>query len=431
MLTDAWTPLRHHPDQSDAWRTKALYVAMACGRGSGKTEIARRYIVRWLPVKKPWHDPMYFYALPTVSQAKRVAWKKIKDLVPRHWIRKVNESEMLIETKYGSSLYVVGMDKPQRIEGTQWDGGVIDESCDQRPHSFERSILPALTHRNGWCWRIGVPKRTGIGAAEFRNFWEKCNAAKDGKSKAYCWPSSDILTPQQLAWHAENMDERDYDEQYNAKWGDLSGAIFYAFDPKQDVDAERAVYDPNAPIVVGSDFNVDPMAWIIAQRYPKTLIVLDELFIRNTNTPATLDRLWQRWQHHKGMFEFYGDATGQARKTSANKSDYLHIVNDSRFVKKRVYYPRTNPRRADRFASCNAMFRSADGQRHVVIHPRCVHLIADLTTRAYIEGTNEPDDVGDIGHITDAFGYPVHRLWPVSLDAPSEPPQVGVYDDHS
>jgi hypothetical protein len=162
MLSNAaWFQLRYHAQQAAMWRTKKRFVAAACGRGSGKTELARRRIVRFLPIKKPWADPMYFYALPTFAQARRVAWKKIKALIPREWCTKINESEMLIETVFGSSLYVVGMDKPQRIEGDQWDGGVVDESCDQKPKAFDLSIRPALTHRNGWCWRIGVPKRHG------------------------------------------------------------------------------------------------------------------------------------------------------------------------------------------------------------------------------------------------------------------------------
>src|SRR6185437_5009926 len=141
MLTPAWFPLRYHPAQTRVWRTKARFVALACGRGSGKTELSRRRLVRFLPVKKPWPDPIYFLAYPTRAQAKLVAWERIKALIPKEWIASpddIRESDLTIKTRFGSKLFLVGMNEPARIEGVQWDGGVIDESCDQWPGSFAR-----------------------------------------------------------------------------------------------------------------------------------------------------------------------------------------------------------------------------------------------------------------------------------------------------
>ena len=154
MLTPAWTQLRYHEQQAQLWRDPARFIAVRAGRGSGKTELARRRIVRMLPIEKPWSDPIYFYALPTFAQARRVAWRPIKKLIPPEWIKgNPSESELRIDTVFGATLYVIGMDKPQRYEGVQWDGGIIDESSDQRPDAFKLSFLPALAHRNGWCWR--------------------------------------------------------------------------------------------------------------------------------------------------------------------------------------------------------------------------------------------------------------------------------------
>ena len=112
-LTNAWTQLRSHKPQSDLWRTRARFVAVAAGRGSGKTELARRRLVRYLPVKKPWADPMYFYAAPTYAQARRIAWGPLKALIPPSWLKgQPSETDMVIRTVFGSSLHVIGMDKP-------------------------------------------------------------------------------------------------------------------------------------------------------------------------------------------------------------------------------------------------------------------------------------------------------------------------------
>lgn len=437
MLTDAWSELRPHRLQALLWRTRARYIAAACGRGSGKTELARRRVIRYLPVKKSWPDPLYFYALPTYKQARRVAWRPILNLIPKDWIKgRPNEVEMRIDTIFGSTLHVVGMDQPARIEGTQWDGGVIDESCDIKPGAFARSVLPALAHRNGWCWRIGVPKRVGVGAQEFKEFCK--SGAPPGTSwrdstcmhESYSWPSEDILTEEQLSWPRANLDPRDYNEQYRACWETVGGLVFYAFDEVLNI-SDQIAYNPELPLVIGSDFNVDPMAWIIGQingtinfstgEDTRKFLVFDELWMRNTNTKEALTRLAEKYSGHTNGFNFFGDATSRSRNTRASESDYIQIRNDNRFNSARIFYPRTNPKKANRFASCNALFCNAEGVRRFLVHPRCKNLIRDLNTRAYKEGTTEVDDYGDVGHITDALGYAIYKIFPMKIVYESTP----------
>lgn len=412
QLPARWTPLRHHPKQDALYRERRRFVNVVAGRGSGKTEVARRRLVRYLPVVKPWPDPLYFYAAPTREQAKRLAWEQLKALIPPEWVSATSESELTIKTVFGSKVIILGLDKPERAEGVQYDGGVIDESSDVKPGTFALSLGPAMTHRYPWCWRIGVPKRAGAGAREFKEAFDLGMSGREPESTSYWWPSSDILSPDQLRFHADNLDEKDFNEQYRASWETAGGLVFYAYDEVQNDSAW--VYNPELPLLIGSDFNVDPMCWVIAQQHGGKLHVFDELFIRSTNTQATLDALHKKYEHHAAGWRFYGDASGRARHSSASQSDYLIIKSDSRFRGARVFYPLANPPVADRFASCNRAFKTAAGTRTLFVHGRCKHLKRDLQARAYAEGCNEPDDHDDVGHITDALGYLVHTLHPVS-----------------
>lgn len=413
MLTEAWTQLRFHPLQAKLWRTKARFVAVPAGRGSGKTELAKRRLVRYLPVIKDHPDPRYFYGAPTSAQAMRIAWQSLIDLTPKEWVSEIKQGQ--ITTKFGSTLIVVGLDKPQRIEGLQWDGCVLDESCDLKPGTFERTVIPMLTHRNGWCWRIGVPKRQGVGAKDFRKFFEESIRSKDVDREGYTWPSSDILSAEQLRWAQENLDAKDFREQFEAIWENAGGLIFYSF--SKEMTVKEVQYCPDRPIVVGSDFNVNPMAWVIGHRYDNAIEIFDEIWLRDTNTPAALNTLWGKYGHHAGGWEFYGDAAGRARKTSAAHSDYQLILNDERFRNCGCVcrYPKANPLTSDRFAATNAMLCNAAGQRRLFIHPRCSHLIDDLDNRAYVEGERVADDWGDVGHISDALGYIIWKLFPIRV----------------
>ena len=410
-----WFPLRYHRKQQQLFRSPTRFIGVPAGRRSGKTELAKRKLVMSLKELKPWGDPRYFYGAPTEGQAKRLAWKDLISMIPQSWIYgEPHHSELMIETKFGSTLHVVGLDKPQRIEGDAWDGCVIDESCDIKPKTFDLSVAPALADRLGWCWRIGVPKRHGVGAQEFKSFCEKADKDDDPDEACFSWPSSEIQPAEVLRWYQERMDARDYAEQFEATWQRAAGQVFFAYDP--DFNDRACSFDPHKPLFVTCDFNVDPMAWILFQETDEIVEVFDEIWARDTNTQATLDVLWNKYgEKMRSSIHFYGDATGKGRHTSASMSDYVQIATDKRFKSKgaTVHFPKANPNRSDRFAATNAMFCNAAGRRRMFIDPRVEHLRIDLEMRGFKAGTNEPDDKGDVGHPTDALGYAIFMRYPI------------------
>lgn len=428
MLPKAWTTFRWTVKQLSLLDSQARFIALPCGRGSGKTEIAFRNLVVRL-AKRPQQESspsLHAYTAPTNAQAMRVGWDKLQALIPRGWIRTVKVTDQYIETIFGSRVYVLGMDQPQRIEGNQWCHIILDESSDQHPGVFDKTVLPALTHHRGSCWRIGVPKRQGIGAAEYRRFCETAASEPNEDRACFSWPSSDVLSRDDLAYAMEHLDPRDFDEQFNATWQRSGGQVFFAFDEAYNV--RPVTYDRQRALVVGSDFNVDPMCWSFGHRYDGRMEWFDELFMRDTNTQAALDATWARYQDHAGGFEFYGDASGRARKTSASTTDYLLIANDMRFKRagRTIHYPESNPAIEDRIAAMNALFLNAAGHRRQFIDPKCEHLIADLKNRHYRPGTREPNDVGDLGHMTDAASYAVHALFPIQLHREQISPAVTI-----
>ena len=291
ILPKAWTKLNPHRTQYALWTCQKRFPVVAAGRGSGKTELALRKLALCSRV----NDSRYFYAGPTIQQAKSVAWDRLNELIPPQWVPKDgrNRSELTIKTHFGSEIRVVGMDKPQRIEGVQYNGGVVDEGADIKPGAFNKSILPALSHHRGWCWRIGVPKRTGVGVIEYKEAFDKGLA----EGRSFTWPSEDIL-PADIIEEARNeVDEITFNEQFRATWETASGGIYHAFDEAFNI--ETCNYDPRKPIWVGSDFNVDPMSWCLSHDYRGTLRVFDEIRLRDANTPSTLDHLYKRYGSHR------------------------------------------------------------------------------------------------------------------------------------
>lgn len=437
MLTPAWYPLRPHSAQSSLWRCPSRFVAIKAGRGSGKTTIGLRRLVRFLPVPRG-HSFTHRYAYlgPTREQAKRIAWEELKALVPTHWLNgQPSESDLCIRIAvmyatglHKAELWVIGMDKPQRFEGKQWDGVFEDEASDQKP-TIHRSVRPALSQRKGWWWKGGVPKRQGIGAKKFNEFFER-GLNGNANYASFRWSSDTVLTAEEIEQAKEDLDDKDYNEQYGAEDVSASGAAFHNFD--KNVHVRQVVYDPNKPIYVGSDFNVNPMAWCLAHKTPdgKGLEVFDEIWLRDTYTQHTLDVLWDRYgQVHKGGWFFHGDATAANRKTAASDSDYAQIRADERF-KGNVLYPPGQPAVKDRLSSCNRLIRNAAGAVNFWVDPRCVNLINDLEYRT-LDDNGYPTDAGksatDIGHMSDGAGYLIHWYWPITRPEPKKPGQIGIF----
>jgi len=423
-LTSAWTRYNFHKPQWELWEDAVRFKVVPAGRGSGKTDLAKRKLVSSLivdPLSELTKIRRYFYGGPTWQQAKRVAWRDLLSMIPKSWIDEVSQSELCVRTKYGSELWVVGLDKPERVEGVQWNGGILDESCDLRPKIFDLNILPALSWNRGWCWRIGVPKRSGPSAIEYREYFDNAMAGKIPEAKAYTWPSSDVVSRDLLEYARKTLDPKDYAEQFDAMFQTAGGGIYYCYDDRENI--RRCTYDPLLPLIVGSDFNVDPLAWIIGQRRGEVLEWFDEIWLRDATTPDALNTLWAKYGTHRGGFQFFGDASSKSRHSSSAETDYAHIFNDERFRRagRIVRYPRDNPALKDRYASTNAMFKNADGIRRMFVDPACINLRKDLLSRSYKPGTCVPDDRSkDVGHIADAMDYAVWMLFPIQFGVEQE-----------
>lgn len=428
---EAWFKFKYHEEQQRFWNCQRRFQWLDCGRASGKTALAKRKLVK----KHLWRNvfsanthtrckrPLYAYTAPTVAQAKRIAWDDFQSLIPSDWLlpgtKGVNKTDLCLTTEFGSRLFIVGMDHPERIEGDQYAGIIRDECSDQKPKSFERSILPALSTYRGWCWNLGVPKRQGPGAADFKRACKRHRTGKrDPDSISFTWASRDLIDPDIDLQARLALDSRDYAEQFNAEWQTSGGGAYHAFDENEN--CKPCEYYRDMLLYIGCDFNVCPMAWVLLHRHSDTWEVFDEIWKRDTNTPATLKTLYQKYRKHRGGFLFIGDAAARQRKTSAAMSDYEHIHKHEGFKRlgRKIDFPRAAPAIEDRLASTNAQFCNAAGQRRLFIDKkRAPNLFNDLDVRHFLEGTRTLADQGkpgDVGHAADGLDYVIHRVTPLA-----------------
>lgn len=429
-LPKRFYPLRHVEAQWQYSAARNRFIVVPAGRRSGKTEKAKRKLVRRaLRAYRLAHGftARFFAAAPTRQQAKRIFWKDLKDMTAPFWRRKPSESELTIYLPF-AEIVVLGLDAPERIEGSPWDGGVLDEYANMKPTVWPDHVRPALADRAGWCDFTGVPEGRNHYYTLAKEAQARMQADGDRSEWAFfTWFSSEVLPASEIESNRRDLDPLVFQQEFEASFVNFTGRAYYAF-TDANLAPVRRLYRPEQPLIVCYDFNVAPGVAAIAQELtmPDTLrpatCVLGEVWIpNNSNTEAVNRKIVQDWGAHPGRVQVYGDATGGARRTSSTSgSDWDLVRRDLRATfggRVSFHVPQANPSERARVNAVNTRCRSALGVRRLFVDAlHAPHVVADLEgVRTLDGGSGEIDKAHDkkLTHISDALGYYVEREFPV------------------
>jgi hypothetical protein len=425
LLTPRWTPLRPHPEQIRLITSNARFKVVPAGRRSGKTERAKRnLIIQALreSAEGKWSDYRYFAAAPTREQSKNIWWQDLKALIPKHLLGgPIRESELTIRLVTGAEIVVVGLDRPQRLEGRAWCGGVIDEIANVRPGAWGENIRPALADRRGWCWLIGVPE----GRGEYFDMYNYAISGEDPDWQGFHWVSADILPPEEIESARRTLDPLVFQQEMEASFVTFEGRAYYPF--LRSSHCAPLQYNPRAPLIIALDFNVEPGVAAIMQEMvlPNGLegtgVISEVHILRNSTTPAVCRRIVQDFGNHPGAVRIYGDATGGARGSArVLGSDWDLVKAELQPVfRDRLSFriPNANPPERSRVNAVNSRLMSASGEIRMMVDPqRAPNVVRDLEgVRLLKGGSGEIDKRADpaLSHISDAAGYYLVREFPI------------------
>lgn len=432
MLTQRWTKLHHHAEQQRYYYSPARFNIAHAGRRGGKTELAkRRYIKKALKFELP--QGRFVFGAPTHRQAVDIFWDDVIALIPREFLfnglRSISTSYRRIKLVNGVNIEILGLDKPERIEGPPLDGFVGDEFGNFKSTVWAQNIRPALStlDRPGYADLIGVP--------EGKNHYFQL--AEDATDKddwdLFTWHTNEI-NPEEAERALGDLDTLTYSQEYGGEFISFKGRTYYAFDQNLNCSpkGERVLYNPNYALQLCFDFNRIPGNCVAVQELPapEWLVVrnqgknrglvtcaIDEIFLQqDSHTEKICDLLIERWKHHKGLVQLYGDATGGAKKSSGVKGSDWDIIkakfngvfNYESKVKK------SNPSVRVRINSVNSRMVAADGYIGTIIDRRCKYLIRDLEgVTCDDNGEIQKSDVKSLlTHISDGFGYKIFRDFP-------------------
>lgn len=421
MDAKRWYPLIEHPVQTALVNDQVRFKVVPAGRRSGKTERFKRFVVR-----EAMREPgPYFIGAPTRDQVKRIYWQDMKRLCFTSVLgdRSVSESELQIKLPNGSTISLIGLDQPQRMEGVFWAGGGIDEIADIRENAWQENISPALDTYNpekpdyrAWCWLLGVPD----GLNHYYDMAEYARTSGDPDWKLYTWKSADILPADVIEAAKRRMSARQYRQEYEASFETASGRIYEDYGQQ---NWTNSTIQPHEQLLWFHDFNFTPLSSGIGVRRGKNnddLYCLDEIILTSAvSRQSALEFVDKYKDHQNKKVIIYGDPAGRAGEKHGHASDYTEMEQVLRAngwtVERKVKL--AAPAIRDRQNAVRAKILNAKGETSLFVNPeRCKYLHKGLATVTMKKGSTFLEDETEFQHITTAVGYCIDHEWPVRFE---------------
>lgn len=413
-----WYQLKDHEVQLRLLRAvedSIRFPIVPAGRRSGKTERAKRFLSR----QAMWYSgEKYFAAAPTYNQAKKIWWDDLKALtLSCMHPKKPSESELKIYLPNGTEIHIIGLDQPQRIEGINWTGGVIDEIADVKGEALQANIMPALNTVNptrpyyrAWCWFIGVPD----GLNHYYDMAEYARTANDPDWALFHWTSEEILPPDVIEAAKRTMSRKQYNQEYRASFETASGRIYEDYS-KDNFTTEQI--RPHEALHWTHDQNFTPLSSAVAVIRDNVPFFLDEIVLESAVSRQSAIEFVEKYKNHKNkMVYLYGDPAGRAGEKHGHKSDYNEIEDYLRLhgwkFERRVRP--AHPAIKDRQNAVRAMIKNAKGDVRLRVNPQtAVWCHKGLSTVQLQAGSSfQEDQKNQYQHITTAIGYFVDWHWP-------------------
>lgn len=419
-----------HSAQLEFHKSNARFRVAAFGRQAGKSTACLNELA-----KRAWETPgtTYWFVSPTYDQA-RVQYRRLVGMLyscPEIFLKK-NQSELRVKLINQSQIRFVSGETLQNLRGETLHGVVVDEVRDQNPELWSQVLRPMLTTTKGWAAFVSTPRGFDL----FFDLFEKAKTDPDWKSFHAPSTCNPLFTQDEYDAAKRELAQPVFEQEILAQFRDLhSGSAYVNFSPENirgqsPFTRNEGQASPFLPIVVGLDFNLSPMSWIIGQERAGDWFWIDEICLERSHTQEASLELAARL---KKLFEvnaidrtqrivIIGDASGKAGQRAAMGRSDLSIVREiltDHGFKVEERTPDSNPRVVDRVNVVNSKLKDATGVPHVFIHPNCKTLIKDLQRVTWKRGANSNPTLDQstdttLTHMSDAMGYAIcalSKLW--------------------
>jgi len=232
----------------------------------------------------------YFYIFPTKTMSRQALWEnidkdgfKLLNHLPKEFITRLSNQEMLIELVNKSTIRVLGYDKdPDSIRGVACKGAVFSEVAFSDPESY-KTMMPALRESKGWAIFNSTPN----GRNHFYDLWQNAYNSENWFASLLqtCWPNkpgySGILSPEEIAsiQNEEGLTQDEIEREFGVSFSSGTQGAYYMNSIESAYNSGRIsdfVYDDTLKVDTFWDLGIDDSTAVwFRQRKGNKLIFID------------------------------------------------------------------------------------------------------------------------------------------------------------
>lgn len=388
--------------------SNALNNMLFGGSRSGKTFLIVRSIIiracktpsRHISLRKQFNSAKTSLWLDTIPKVLRICFPDLK--------AKPNKSDFYYTFPNGSEYWIGGLDTQERVEkilGKEYSTVHFNE-CSEIAYSSVQISLTRLAEKNllkkKAYYDQNPPKKNHWTYQQFELGLNPLDSVPLDSPHDY---NKLLMNPEH---NLENIDEnylkilnslpeKEKERFLKGGYTDVDdGVAYYSFDSSRHVAPVERI---GGRVLLGMDFNVDPMTCVIGQYLDGKFYIVDEAFLRNSDTYKMSGHLIK----NNYIGNVYPDSTGKNRKTSG-MSDF-EILRQGGFVVEDT----RNPFVTDRVNNLNRLFQ----EDKIIIDPKCKKLINDLKRVSWKDNSLDQKTDKLLTHISDALGYLCWALDPI------------------
>lgn len=373
--------------RSGATANSCYFLIEQCLKETGKRYL---FVDTHVPTIQTYIDKFF---LPILSQLPLSMWK-------------YKRKRVVIDLN-GNTILFKCADNVASIEGDAFDLIVVNEAgfLFKDKKLFLNTLLPMIADTSGKMIISGTPR--GGKNSFYEELYNESVVKNNATQKAYrIYPfQNPFMKPADLKLMLDTMDNQSIKQEIFGDFVSLDGIPFY-YNFNRSLHVRPTHYNPEYPIFLTFDFNIDQQATIVMQHDTENdeYNVIQEF----TNSGGDIEMTCALIQNHyniNNIHSVYGDASGGHRTGLMKNVTYWTLIKEYlKLNPQQIKLPSKNPNILDSKMNVNWFFK----KKKINIDPKCTRLIKDLESVQTDEEGKIIKSFLDLTHFSDAFRYFVY-----------------------
>jgi hypothetical protein len=407
------------PHQYEFLTCQSVIKALVSGYGGGKTYIFLRECLKQHITNRRESDNLSqgWVLYPTLDMAQDLFVDEFKILLDnKNIVYEYSAKKLTFTTIYGK-IKIYTLEKPERMVGANltWCGiDEFDTARESKSMAAFKKVLGRLRGNNKACLFI-VTTPEGF-SSTYKIFVENASLLEDDIQKTIIHAKTTdnpYLPESYIKLLKSQYDERMLDAYLNGQFVNLNtGSVYYGFKRDRNVASYEVKIDNNLPLELFFDFNVFPMSAGLAQsKNEQDIRIIKEWVLKGHSSTWDMCNVIKNDLDRDHDVIIYGDASGSAKSSNSDVSDYQIIDQElgSYFRSTEYQVPKANIAVRNRVNCVNAKLQ----KEYIKINKDCVKLIKDFEQVTFTEKGDIDKSNIELTHISDACGYYIATKYPI------------------